>query len=222
MIITEKVWITINNKNIKNLIDKEYNVDKINSKIEIFVKDLQISSNVVIEVVCKNCGKINKIKYNKYNRLKNGYYCINCINVARSISVFNKYGVDNVSKVKEIIEKKKIIITTEIKEKRKQTNIEKYGVDNPMKNSNIKERAKLKNIEKYGVDNPMKVSLIKNKMKETKIKNGNQVPDELLDSYLLYRRNVDNNTDTKELFNNWDGYDYYDGEYIKNNNINYI
>ena len=88
-----------------------------------------------------------------------------------------------------------------------------------MKNSNIKERAKLKNIEKYGVDNPMKVSLIKNKMKETKIKNGNQVPDELLDSYLLYRRNVDNNTDTKELFNNWDGYDYYDGEYIKNNNI---
>jgi len=44
----------------------------------------------------------------------------------------------------------------EVKQKRKKTSLEKYGVDNPFKSEEIKEKIKETNIEKYGVDNPAK------------------------------------------------------------------
>ena len=52
-----------------------------------------------------------------------------------------------------------------------------------------------------------------------KKKKGNQLPDNLIEPYILYRRNVDNISDKlkKELIKNWNGYDYYDNEYIFNN-----
>ena len=89
----------------------------INDRVEVFVKDLQKGSNAIIEVKCQNCEKINKIKYIKYTSLVNGYYCKNkeCINKARSISVMNKYGVNNISNLKDIIDKKAIIITEDMK-----------------------------------------------------------------------------------------------------------
>jgi hypothetical protein len=316
MIINKSVLLTISNKNMKHLQSKGYTNLVINNKIEIPVEDLQKGSNVIVDVKCNNCGKINKIKYIKYNTLQNGYYCKNkeCINKARSISVMNKYGVDNVSKVKEIIDKKVIIITDEMKEKQKKTCLEKYGVDNAMKcdaikektkqtlinkygvsnlmesehfrnkikqtnlekygveytlqnkevmckviktnlekygtinvfqNEEIKDKIKDKLIENYGVDNPMKLQetkikiaktnlekygvedcmkliFFKNKMKLTRIANGNQVPDELLSEFYIYRRKVDNLTKINcvSLYEKWDGFDYYDGEYIKNNDIN--
>jgi|688.fasta_scaffold258370_1 hypothetical protein len=315
MILTDKVFLTINNRNIDHLQNIGYVNISINDKVWVFVKDLQKGSNAIIEVKCQNCEKINNIKYIKYNSLVNGYYCRNkeCINKARSISVMNKYGVDNVSNLKDIIDKKEIIITEEMKQKSKKTCLEKYGVDNPMKydlfktkskktclekygvdspmkldevkdklnqtnlnkygkeyplqneeimfkmintnlkkygtinvfqNEEIKNSIKNTNLKKYGVDNPMKsdeikdklkqtillkygvenimeLDFFKNKMKNTRIDRGNQIPDELLDDFYIYRRKVDNLTklNHKYLYSNWDGYDYYDGEYIKNNDI---
>ena len=52
-----------------------------------------------------------------------------------------------------------------IKEKRINTNINKYGVDNPSKLDIIKEKTRLSNLDKYGVDNPSKLDEIKNKVK---------------------------------------------------------
>jgi len=49
------------------------------------------------------------------------------------------------------------------------TNLEKYGVDNPMKLNEIKDKVKKTNLEKYGVDNPMKLNEIKNKVKKTNL-----------------------------------------------------
>ena len=53
----------------------------------------------------------------------------------------------------------------------------------------------------------------------TRLKNGNQLPDKMLPKYILYRRQVDNISDKLkiELLKIWDGYDYYDNLYIKNN-----
>ncbi len=55
------------------------------------------------------------------------------------------------------------------------------------------------------------------KRKITRIKNGNQVPDELISEYQIYRRMVDNKLDLirDSFIKSWSGYDYYDGEYIK-------
>lgn len=82
----------------------------------------------------------------------------------------NKYGVDNVSKSKEI------------KQKKKETLKSHYGVNNPMKSNIIKEKIvnnwknkptdelkkinenyKKSMIKKYGVDNPLKLNSVKEK-----------------------------------------------------------
>lgn len=164
-----------------------------------------------------------------------------------------KYGVDNVSKL-EIIKNKKIETSLlhynvdnpnkcdVVKEKIKQTNLERYGVESAMKNENtinkakktnlekygcenvfqndiIKKRIKSASLNKYGFDNPMKNENVKNKMKITRIKNGNQIPDDLLTDFAKYRKIINSMTykHKKELFSNWSGYDYYDDEYIKEN-----
>ena len=59
------------------------------------------------------------------------------------------------------------------------------------------------------------------RLKNTRIDRGNQIPDELLDEFYIYRRKVDNLTKLNHnyLYTNWGGYDYYDGEFIKYNEI---
>ena len=130
----------------------------------------------------------------------------------------------------------------EINEKTIKTNIIKYGVDNPFKNEEVKNRIKKTNLEKYGVDNPSKNQEIKDKIEETnlkkygvkyfsqtkkciekikttKIKNGSQLPDEFKTPYQLYESKVACFTyaSKTKLFKNWNGFDYYDNEYIKDN-----
>jgi hypothetical protein len=55
--------------------------------------------------------------------------------------------------------------------KAKETNIKKYGVDNPMKLDSIKETLSNNNIEKYGVKNPMQVLDFKNKQNNKMLEN---------------------------------------------------
>jgi len=57
--------------------------------------------------------------------------------------------------------------------KRKKTNLEKYGVENPMQSDSIKNILKESYIKKYGVDNPMKLPENVKKIKEAKKQNFN-------------------------------------------------
>ena len=115
-----------------------------------------------------------------------------------------KYKVDNVSKIKEI------------KQKKCETFIENYGVDCYFKTKEFKKSIKSLFIEKYGVDNPFKSTLIKKLIKEKNILNGRWLCNE---NYENYRRQVDYYTkkNKKELLENWNGYDYYDNEFIFDN-----
>lgn len=54
--------------------------------------------------------------------------------------------------------------------KRKQTYIKKYGVDNPAKSEVVKNKYKQTMLKKYGVDNSFKVKSVKEKIKESHIK----------------------------------------------------
>jgi len=69
-------------------------------------------------------------------------------------------------------------------------------------------------IEKYGVDNPSKFEGFKEKRKQTKIKNGFHYDDSEWHKYKLKVQQL-TKKEMKKLFEQWDGYDYYDGEYIK-------
>ena len=142
-------------------------------------------------------------------------------------TMVEKYGVDSYSKTdsfKEVILSKKDLIV----EKIKNTFLEKYGVNSPSKLDSVKlikflKKDEIENnkkntcLEKYGVDNVSKVKDICNKIKNTKIKNGNIIPDNQLNSWDLYKKEVRNITkqNKKRLYEEWDGYDYYDDELIK-------
>ena len=73
----------------------------------------------------------------------------------------------------------------ESNEKRKQTNLTKYGVENPFSNYEIKEKIKTKNIEKYGINCPAK-----------SIENINKIKKENLEKY-----GVENYQSTEEFKN---------------------
>jgi hypothetical protein len=52
-----------------------------------------------------------------------------------------------------------------------QTNLERYGVENPFQSEEIKNKIKQKNLEKYGVENPSQSPKIHQKKIETSLKN---------------------------------------------------
>lgn len=96
------------------------------------------------------------------------------------------------------------------------TFIDNYGCY-PSQTEKYKEKMKMIFLDLLGVDHPMKHPDVIKKSNDTKTAKGNRIPDEDLNEYKLYIRNVINETNkvVKELLKNWDGYDYYDGEYIK-------
>lgn len=59
--------------------------------------------------------------------------------------------------------------SNKIKEKIKETNLEKFGVEYPLQNEEIKEKTKNKFIENWGVDNPSKVKEVRDKAKSTMV-----------------------------------------------------
>jgi hypothetical protein len=142
-------------------------------------------------------------------------------------SMMDRYGVDHFSKsdlFKLKIESIKNIIITKTKE----TLITKYGVDWISKINFVKEGKKInKNkieskriqtcIEKYGVDNISKLQYIQDKIRKTNEINGNCIPIEMINDWDNYKRVVRNisNKNKKLLYENWNGYDYYDNEFIK-------
>ena len=201
--------------------------------------------------------KRDKTNLERYGAI-NVFYKNTDIYHKRNETVKQKYGVDNVFQIKEIIEKinddsfyleKYGITLNELKslngkkywdslsdnekkdtikktnEKRNETFIKNYG-KHPKKTHDVNEAYKKTCLEKYGseyfftsdkflsdIDN------IKIKVRNTNIKNKNCLSDSELTPYKVYLRNCKNLTNLvkKELFNNWDGYDYYDNEFIKEN-----
>lgn len=125
-----------------------------------------------------------------------------------------------------------------IKEKLKQNNIEKHGVEYPSQSELIREKMKNSWLEHYGVEHPSQSDEIKEKKIITCLKNWNvkspgqsiEIMDKIIKSrnqnrrynlsdYEKYRVKVDNLTrqKRKKLFEDWNGFDYYDNEYIKDN-----
>lgn len=116
----------------------------------------------------------------------------------------NLYGVENVFELESF---------------RKDNLIERYGVEYPVQSEIIKERIRQTCLERYGVCNAMENEEIINKMIRTKQESGFYLINDKRSDFENYRLKVKRLTKKfkKILFENWDGYDYYDGEYIKNN-----
>ena len=243
MIITKTIEITIKPTSLNHYKNIGYDI-KYNDKIIVPINHLPKNSHYIIDIKCDGCNKILKMKYIDYNRYVGNdgmYKCKKCNSKKRKETCLNRYGVDSVAKIDDV--KRKMIETNlkkygvenpfqnkEIKENIKETNMIKYGVENVMFNESIKSKMKKTFIDKYGVENPFQNEEVKNKIKnnsleilekskQTRIIRGNQISDDFLTEWELYRKNVKIITykNKKKLYNNWNGFDYYDGEYIKEN-----
>jgi hypothetical protein len=211
---------------------KKYGVENPMQNVEI--KEKTKKTNLE-KYGCENPSQNEQVKEKtkKTNLKKYGVeYPIQCDEIKEKMkkTIFEKYGVEYTFQNKEIKEKfKKTIFEKygveypiqcdEIKEKMKKTIFEKYGVKHPLQNDEVKEKMKKTNLKKYGVSCAMqnkKINdIIRKKLEEKCIWTIKEKLPEF-EKYRIYIKNL-TKRNKKELFNNWDGYDYYDGEYIKEN-----
>ncbi|MFW5848005.1 MAG: DUF7487 domain-containing protein [bacterium] len=211
MLITETVNIKIINHNIQHYKSLNYNVNY-GDVINVPVQHLTLGSHYKIDVMCDECHILKNIKYQDYikitNNHKNNYYCNKCVKSKKTINtILEKYGVDNISK------------SELIKQKKENTNLLNWGVKNVFSSNKIISKIRKTCKNKYGDEYPNRTKKQLEKIKKTRIINGFQIPDDKINKYLLYRKNVLKITYKykRELFDNWNGYDYYDSEYIKEN-----
>ena len=183
-----------------------YHDVKKGTSILVGTNHLTKSSHTIVTAICDYCGGEYSMLYKTYNKRieKTGKYsCKKCCYDVMRKSLKQKYGVENVSfipTVKDKIRKKSLASFKERKIKRTKTNNERYGVDNTFQSSIL-----------------MKDSL--DKVKKANIKNGRWVSDDKLGDWQLYKKNVMrlSRKNKKIILKGWDGVDYYDGEYIKDN-----
>jgi len=240
MLITKEVEVQLRkNKKHYESLGYDTNVD-IGEITIIKTEHLTKGSHTKVIVACDFCGKESTKDYKQYlTEIKdvNINACSNkeCSNQKIKAVCLKKYGVENAFQAKEFKEKIKNTLMEkygvehpmyldETKDKIKDTCVEKYGVSSYTKTIECIEKTKKTNLEKYGFEYTNQSKEGKLKRKLTRINKGSQIPDEKLSDYIVYRRKIDNFTDVnrKKLIELWDGYDFYDGEYIKDNfNLDY-
>ena len=212
MILTKSIMVLINNKNIEHY--KNKNIEVVYGKVyEMEVSLLPRYSKYKILAKCETCGAEKELPMQKYHQnwdRSNSYNCKACNSITYKKSMLEKYGYDNPSTTPECVEK------------RKKTCLEKYGNEYAIANNEVKDKIKNSIFDKYGGHHskvPEIMKKIKDKGKLTKIGKGLVIPDDELNEWELYRRIVRNitNLNRNKLFEDWNGLDYYDDEYIKNN-----
>jgi len=233
-----------NREKFKNTCVEIYGVDNTFKDINIIskidkIKRLKYGDNLelIVSKMKKTCLEV----YGVDNVSKLDYY-----KKIKSETTFKNYGVEYPSQSPELKEKSKQTCLTKygfeypiqsniIKDKIKRINLDRYGSE--WFTNSILYKQKIK--EKYGIDINFPIDLLNNWKKTedyqnrkdeiyTKIRNSNILSGYWFSSksneYESYRKTVMSITSRykKTLFEKWNGLDYYDIEYIKNNfNLNY-
>lgn len=178
---------------------------------------LIIVKNKKMETCLKNYGVKNP---SQSNIIKN----------KKTETCLKNYGVTNSSKSTEIKEKtansclkkygvKYINQLNEIKNKKINTCLKKYGVEYYYQSLVFKEKSKETCLKKYKSESYTESEYFKEKHRQDYFNKNGILLNERNYQYEQYRSKITclTNKNKKILLENWDGYDYYDGEYIKNN-----
>lgn len=186
--------------------------------------------------LCLTCN-VNFLKWNSFS--KGGYnkHCsISCAmssvevrEVCKKNNV-KKYGVENVfqskvvkEKINETVKQKygvnHITQSKKFKELVKNTNLKKYNVTCTLQANNILEKIKKDSMLKNGTFFPQASKNAKEKRLKTNLEKGNFIHSKDKNDFDLYRKIVSKftNMNRKVLFKNWNGYDFYDNDFIFEN-----
>ena len=225
MIIQNKIIINISYRNITHYLKLGYKAH-LNKPLEINICDLSHGSHQKIAVKCEICDKENILQYFKYieNKNRHGYYgCKSCSRQKAVITNRLLYGVENIT------------MLDSMKEQIANNNIKKYGVKTTLLEAKTIEKGQKTMLKKYNTDKfyeirrpteNKKLKILNIISKENDIINPISNYGEIKIDILTkerYRNDVTTltNRNIKKLFDNWDGYDYYDNEFIKNNFLMY-
>lgn len=105
----------------------------------------------------------------------------------------------------------------EIKQKIQNTNLGKFGCISPLGNDDIRNKIKDIFISKYGVDNPFKSNEVQKLIREKNNEEFKSIDDRILFKRYKYKVLYLTYKNKECLIFNWNGFDYYDGEYIREN-----
>lgn len=191
MLKTKQVEIKLNAKTIKHYWKLGYK-GTTNEIITVKIEHLNVNSHYKVCAVCDNCNKEKLIPYKsyiKFSKKTSYYYCHKCSMIKKIQTCRSKFGVDYSLQSKKV------------REKIKNTCLLKYGHSCYLET------------EQY-----LKDDLKKENIRKKNVKNGRWIAEDQIKPFLLYKRKCRTLTDKirKQLFNNWDGFDFYDNEYIKN------
>ncbi len=188
MIISEESEIIGNSKIFKHYKELGYDII-VGEKLYVKTTDLTKGSHVKILVECDICEKQKLLAYQKYIK-----------NIKRSDDN-NTYCCSSKCAV----------------EKRKNTNMRIYGEEFAQRTLLVKEKIKETCIKKYGHENPFGGKDIIDKIRKIHEESGLWMNLDKLNEWKIYQRKVlsETNKNLKQLWQNWDGLDYYDFEFIK-------
>ena len=166
MIKTKIIEVKWHNTNKKYYVGKGYVFTEYGEPFQIDVNDLPIHSPLKVEVECDYCGEPHHKSYASVIKGRKHIQkdcCSKCKSKKVAESNLKIYGVENtfqLDSTKEKSQKTQITRygtlyskTDERKERIKQTNLEKYGVETPLQNKKVMEKLKKTNLERYGVEN---------------------------------------------------------------------
>ena len=133
--------------------------------------------NVLPKCEYEGCNKLCSIQLRgKHTKILKS--C--CVAHSQKLTMLEKYGVDNPSKVKEFRDKVKAASlkkygteysfqAEEVKDKIKNTMLEKYGVEHASQNPEILRKQQNTMIERYGYKSPMQCDFFREKAKKTNL-----------------------------------------------------
>lgn len=187
MLLSNTAVVTWNAKNKKHYVDLGYPFTKLKDTFEAKVEHLTRCSRAKVLVKCDYCGKEYECVWQHYYSKKVHSIlptdaCKDCCELKAVEAIETKYG--SFSEMHFASD-----------EKRKRTNMEKYGCDNPFGNEEIKQKIKNTNLEKYGYECAMQHPDV--------VKKGQQT---CLEKYgVINYGKIYSETHRGELSNNWKG-----------------
>ena len=155
---------------------RNYESNPIKQKEQLVYEDIYYlywELNLTKQQVAKILGCSHKRIYN-FAKQNNLIKTQEMITQSQKNLMIEKYGADNIMKTEKA--KKKLSKSMqktfsekkqEIVEKRKQTWLKNYGVENPSQSQEIKEKKEQTTLKNYGVNNPLKSSIIREKINNT-------------------------------------------------------
>jgi len=178
--------ILTKNLKVKSVAIRWGYLDKIKDDLNKYIGDGQLQEKLYLfyfnkqKPICKKCGK--PLKFSNFSRPYNTWCSNKCSSSDKEIlkqsktKRMNKYGnYNNYEKIKETNLKKygveNVSQIEDIKEKKKQTTLNNFGVKYPMQSKVVRKKLRKNNIEKYGVDNVSQLEEIKDKKKQTMLNN---------------------------------------------------